>query len=108
MEEIFSRASELGSLIKETEVYIKFEQLNKQVDDDKEASLLLKKYNEIAETIQQKQDAGFSLEKFEQERFKDISMAVASNELLMRYLKARELYIEMLMKIHDTLSSNNL
>ena len=107
MEDILDRANELGTLIKDTEVYIKFEELSSEVENDKEASLLLKKYNEIAETIQQKQEAGFTLEKFEQERFRDISMAVASNELLLKYLKARELYIEMLLKIHQTLSSGN-
>ncbi len=71
----------------------------------KKLHFFLKKYNEIAETIQQKQGAGFTLEKFEQERFREISGAVASNELLLKYLKAREIYIELLMNIHKALSS---
>lgn len=107
MKEILKKANELGLLIKNTDVYIKFEELNAEVENDKGASLLLKKYNEIAETIQQKQEAGFTLEKFEQERFRDISRAVASNELLFKYLKAREMYMELLLKIHNTLSSEN-
>ena len=108
MEEILTKANGLGLLIKNTDAYIKFEEMNTGVDNDKEASLLLKKYNEIAETIQQKQAAGFSLEKFEQEKFREISRAVASNELLLKYLKSREIYIELLMKIHNALSSENL
>lgn len=107
MKEILKKANELGLLIKNTDVYIKFEELNAEVENDKGASLLLKKYNEIAETIQQKQEAGFTLEKFEQERFRDISRAVASNELLFKYLKARDMYMELLLKIHNTLSSEN-
>jgi len=107
MKEILEKANELGVMIKETEANVIFEELNDEVENDKEASLLLKKYNEIAETIQQKQDMGFSLEKFEQEKFKEISEAVASNELLLKYLKARSVYIELLMSIHKALSSEN-
>ncbi len=105
MEEILTKANELGILIKDTDAHIRFEELNREVENDKEASLLLKKYNEIAETIQQKQSEGFSLEKYEQERFREISGAVASNDLLLKYLKAREEYIELLMSIHNALSS---
>jgi len=105
MKEILVKANELGILIKNTEAFIKFEELNDEVENDKEASLLLKKYNEIAETVQQKQSAGFTLEKFEQERFREISGAVASNELLLKYLKARNIYMELLMSIHKALSS---
>ncbi len=108
MEEILTKANELGILIKETEDYIKFEKLNAEVENNNEASLLLKKYNEIAETIQQKQAAGFTLEKFEQEKFREISGAVASNELLLKYLKARDKYIELLTNIHNALSSGSL
>jgi len=108
MEEILVKANELGALIKETEAFSRFEELNNEVENNREASLLLKKYNEIAETIQQKQSAGFTLEKFEQERFREISGAVASNELLLKYLKVREEYIELLMSIHKSLISEDL
>jgi cell fate (sporulation/competence/biofilm development) regulator YlbF (YheA/YmcA/DUF963 family) len=108
MKEILAKANELGILIQDTEAFIKFEELNNEVENDKEASLLLKKYNEVAETIQQKQAAGVTLEKFEQERFRDISGAVASNELLLKYLKTRDTYIELLMSIHEALSSEDL
>ncbi len=105
MEEILVKANELGILIQDTEAHTRFEEVNLEVENDKEASLLLKKYNEIAETIQQKQGEGFTLEKYEQERFREISGAVASNDLLLKYLKARDVYIELLMSIHNALSS---
>lgn len=107
MEEILAKADELGLIIKQTDVYIRFEKLNTEVENNKEASLILKKYNEIAETLQQKQNAGFTLEKFEQERFREISATVASNELLLEYLKAREDYINLLMDIHKELSNED-
>jgi len=108
MKEILAKANELGIQIKNTEAYSRFEELGIEVENDNEASLLLNKYNEIAETIQQKQDAGFTLEKFEQEKFKEISGAVASNDLLLKYLKARDAYIKLLMSIHETLSGESI
>ncbi len=107
MEEILDKANELGILIKQTDVYIRFEEINLEVENDNEASVLLKKYNEIAETIQQKQDAGFMLEKYEQEKFRELAGAVAANEILLKYLKARDAYINLLMVIHKELNNDN-
>jgi cell fate (sporulation/competence/biofilm development) regulator YlbF (YheA/YmcA/DUF963 family) len=105
MDEILAKANELGLLIKETEAYIQFEYISNDVEKNNEASVLLKKYNEIAETIQQKQSAGFELEKFEQERFRELSETVVSNELLMEYLKKRDIYIDLLTQIYNALSN---
>jgi len=108
MEEILKKADELGIMIKDTDVYIKFERLSNDVENNKDASLLLKKYNEIAMTIQQKQESGLPIEKFEQERFKDISITVSSNQILSKYIKARDRYLEFLMDIHNALSDDSL
>jgi cell fate (sporulation/competence/biofilm development) regulator YlbF (YheA/YmcA/DUF963 family) len=108
MEEILKKADELGILIKSTDVYMEFENQTYEVENNKEASLLLKTYNEIAETIRQKQERGFSIEKFEQERFKEISIAVTSNEVLLKYIKARDKYLEFLTDIHNALSDEQL
>ena len=108
MEEILKKADELGILIKDTDAYLEFERLNNEVENNSPALLLLKKYNELAETIQQKQERGFPIEKFEQERFKEISISVKSNALLLKYIKARDRYLELLMGIHNALSSEYL
>jgi len=108
MKEILKKADELGTLIKDTDVYIEFERLNTEVENNKEASLLLKKYNDIAESIQQKQERGFSIEKFEQERFKEIGASVTSNAILLKYIKARDKYLELLMNIHNALSDEDI
>jgi len=105
MEEILKKCDELGILIKDSDVYREFESLNNEVENNREASLLLKKYNEIGSTIQQKQERGFPVEKFEQEKFKEISMAVTSNAILLKYIKARDGYLELLMDIHNALSN---
>lgn len=103
MDEILVKAGELGLLIMETEEYINFEKLGVEVEKNKDAALLLKKYNEIAETIQQKQSAGILIEKYEQERFRELSGTILSDELLVKYLKSRDIYINLLTEIHKAL-----
>jgi len=104
MEEILKKANELGLLIKQTKAYIKFEKITAEIEEDNDASSLLKKYNEIAETIQKKQESGYTVEKYEQEMFKALTETVTGNKLIVEYLKARDIYIDLLMKIHNSIS----
>ena len=107
MEEILIKANELGLLIKQTKACRDFEKLTAEIEKDDDASSLLKKYNEIAETIQKKHEAGETVEKYEQELFKALTSTVTGNSLIVEYLKARDIYIELLMKIHNSISGNN-
>jgi cell fate (sporulation/competence/biofilm development) regulator YlbF (YheA/YmcA/DUF963 family) len=104
MKDILKKADELGHLIKRTEVFRDFEEAENNVNNDSIASLLLKKYNELAETIQLRQKAGDKIENFETERFAEITEEVGKNSLLMDYLAKRESYIALLMKIHTAIS----
>ena len=106
MEEILKKANELGLLIKQTRACRDFENLSAEIEKDDDASSLLKKYNEIAETIQKKHEAGDTVEKYEQEMFKALTETVTGNVLLLEYLKARDIYIDLLMKIHESISGN--
>lgn len=106
MEDILRKANELGILIKQTKACKDFEKLSSEIEKDEDASSLLKKYNEIAETIQKKHEAGDTVEKYEQEMFKALTETVTGNTLILEYLKARDIYIDLLMKIHNSISGN--
>jgi len=104
MEDILIKANELGLLIKKTDACRNFEKLSAEIEQDDDASSLLQKYNEIAETIQKKQESGDTVEKYEQEMFKALTDTVTGNNLILEYLKARDIYIDLLMKIHNSIS----
>ena len=106
MEDIIRKANELGLMIKQTEACRDFEMLSARIDRDEDASTLLKKYNEIAETIQKKHESGGIVEKYEQEMFRALTETVKENSLIVDYLRAREIYIELLLKIHDSINSS--
>jgi len=101
MEEILKRANELSLLLKKTKAFSEFESISKEVESDPDASALLKKYNEIAETIQRKYELNSPIESYEKEMFRSLTEVVVSNELLRKYIKARDQYMELLLKIYE-------
>ncbi len=104
MEDLINKANELGIMLKKTKAFMEFERLSAEVDNDDDASTLLKKYNEIAETIQKKNESGNTVEKYEQEMFRALTETVSDNPLLLEYMKTRDTYIELLMRIHNSIS----
>lgn len=106
MEEILKKANELGILIKESNASRDFARLSSRVEMDEDASSLLEKYNEIAEIIQKKNESSETVEKYEQELFRALTETVKENGLLVDYLKARDTYIDLLMKIHNSISGS--
>lgn len=104
MEEILNKANELGIMISNTSAAVTFHEMESRVASDAAASLLLKKYNEIAEIIRSKQDSGFGIESFEADEFSQITESLSSNTLLREYIRARDVYIDMLVQINNALS----
>lgn len=104
MEEILNKATELGRLICNTEAAVNFHEIENRVALDPDASLLLKKYNDIAEMIRLKQESGFDIESFEADDFSQITEAVSSNTLLREYIRSRNRYMDMLVRINNELT----
>ena len=101
MEEILQKANELGKLLKNTKAFSDFENVSKEVEADPDASALLKKYNEIAETIQRKNEQSLPIENYEKEMFRSITEVVVSNDLLRRYIRLRDEYMNLLIRIYN-------
>ncbi len=108
MREILEKANELGLLLQQSDVFIKFTALDRELGEDNAAGALLEKYNEIAESIMHKQQSGEIIESYEKESFREITEQVNSNDLLRRYLTARDEYIDLLMKVHESLGDFSL
>jgi len=104
LEEILNKANELGTLIGNTEAASNFREMESRVAADAGASMLLKKYNEVAEMIRLKQESGFEIESFEADEFSQITESVSSNVLLREYIRSRNRYMDMLVRINNALS----
>ena len=106
MKEILAKANVLGLMIRDTDACRNFKDAEKEVAADSDASLLLKKYNELAETIRQRQEAGYELEQYETDRFRELTASVSSNPQLKKYLDARNAYIDMLMSVYREINKD--
>lgn len=103
MEDILKKANELGLLLKQSDVFNRFTELDRKLGEDSKAVAILDKYNEIAESIMQKQQNGEIIESYEKESFREITETVNSTEILREYLQSRDEYIDLLMKVHESL-----
>ncbi len=108
MEEILKKSEELGKLIQDSDVFIKFTELDERVNGDSQALALLEKYNDIARVILEKQKSGDIIESYEKEDFRAMTRSVNDHALLREYLNSRDAYIDLLMKIHDSLGNFSL
>ncbi len=106
MEAILEKANELGLLIRGTDAFKEFAAASGKVESDTDAATMLKKYNELADTIRLRQESGYALEQFETDRFREITASVASNHTLREYLASRDRYMDMLMKIYHEIDLN--
>ena len=103
MEEILQAASELGLMIKETDIYQSFAQVSAKVNEDDEALVLLQEYSRTAEEIQAREKTGQPVEVFEKDRFQELVEALKANALLMEFIEHRDRYIAFLSSVQNAL-----
>jgi len=103
VEEIMDRASELGRLIQDTDIYRTFIELSGFLKDDESASKLLDEYEERLREIDERQRAGDIIESYEMESLREISMDVQNHGLIMEFLAAKKEYISLLERIQQSL-----
>lgn len=104
MEEILSQAGELGRLIQNTEIYRNFILMSGLLHADEEAVKILKDYGRFTKEIQERQDRGGIVEKFEIEYARSLADLVSEHEVIMKYLDAQKEYLELLYRIQGEIS----
>jgi len=104
MKEILDKANELGIILKSTEAFIEFQNIQDRINRDDYSGKQLKEYNSAAETLQLKQQNGIPIESYEQEQFRELTQKVIENPLLNDYLMKRDNYMGLLMLIHEAMN----
>lgn len=103
MQEVIDKANELGIMLKSTKAFMDFNSIKEVIEKDKSAREMLADYNAAAEGIQFKQQNGIPIESFEQEQFKELTQEIVENNLLKDYLKKRDNYMGVLMRINEAM-----
>jgi cell fate (sporulation/competence/biofilm development) regulator YlbF (YheA/YmcA/DUF963 family) len=104
MEEIIKKANELGLMIKGTDVAIRFEELSKKLDEDKESRELLEEYIKVMQEYQEKESEGKVIEVEEKNKIKELSEKVAESQLIKEYIATQTYFVNMMMQIQQAIS----
>jgi cell fate (sporulation/competence/biofilm development) regulator YlbF (YheA/YmcA/DUF963 family) len=104
MEEILKKANELGLMIKGTEVYRRFAELSKKLDEDAEAKKLLEDYARYSEEMHQKEKSGSAIEVDEKQLFQELSEKIAQNQLIKEFIATQTYYLNMTLQIQKAIN----
>ncbi len=103
MDDVLRAATELGLLIKDTDIYQEFARASAKVEADEEALELLQSYSRMAEDFQQRESAGVPIEVYEKDEFQSLIDRVRAHEILARFLETRDGYIEFLAMVQTAI-----
>ncbi|HMB19583.1 MAG TPA: YlbF family regulator [Spirochaetota bacterium] len=104
MEEIISRANELGLMIKGTDVYKRYVEVVKKLEENPESRKLLEEFAQLSETVQQKEGTGQPVEVEEKQKIEELSAKVSEDELLKEFITAQSYYMNLMMMIQKAIS----
>ncbi len=106
MEQILKKASELGQLIKKSEVSKKFYDLNNKLEADQPAKKIMDEFKESGNIISQKEKNAEPVEVWEKEKFQQVARQVAENDLLTSYIEVQAEYMEFMLKIQQAITAS--
>ena len=86
MVNIYDAANKLAEDLTQTDEYKKLQEAIKAVEDDKDASALFKKMDELQNKIMQAQQAGQPLSAEDQQAYKDLNDQVQKNDKIVSLL----------------------
>lgn len=86
MVNIYDAANKLAEDLTQTDQYKKLQEAIKAVEDDKDASALFKKMDELQNKIMQAQQAGQPLSAEDQQAYKDLNDQVQKNDKIVSLL----------------------
>jgi len=107
MREILDKANDLGLLIRETDIYRRFRDITEELENEPGIKGKLDNYYRSAEDLKKREDLGDIIEKYEIEEFEEMSSAIAENELIVRYLSAKNEYIKLLTDIQKSVREDD-
>ena len=103
MKEILETARELGFLIRDTDIWKNFNEMSQIFEKNPESQNLMHEFNTIAEDHHRRRMAGDIIESYEEKDFFEIIEKVESDQVLKKYITAREDYIDLLTEVQDAL-----
>ena len=104
MEEIIKKANELGLMIRGSDIYKKYSDLAKKVEEDSESKALLDEYIKLHNIMVEKEKSGTVIEVSEKQIYQEMSEKVSRNELLKEFIASQSYYMNMIIQIQNAMN----
>ena len=104
MEEILKKANELGLMIMGTDVYKRFDELRKRLEEDPDAMKLLDEYIKFSDEMQQKENSGTVIEVSDKQKLQEMSEKLSENQLIKEYIATQTYYMNLMLQIQKVIN----
>lgn len=104
MEEILQKATELGELIKESDISKKYHELFDQLKNNDEAKNLLEEFTKISNLISEKEKVLEPVETWEKEKLQKLAQKVSDSDLLRSFIESQAEFMEFMLTIQKTIN----
>ena len=103
--EILAAASKLGGLISTHASIIAYKEIARQLDLDVTARTMLGQYEQLIETLSQKEAQGLPIEVAEKRAFEQLQQSIAMQPTLKRFAQAQMEYMDLMRKVQETINA---
>jgi len=103
--DLFEKAKELGSKIKETQEYQELERVSNSLKEDPEAQQLIQQVQETQNSMEFSQKSGVQPEQEQVDQFNALKEQMMSNLTVRNYMKAQEDFSNFMKQVNEAISS---
>ncbi len=104
MEEILKIANELGLMLQGTDIYKRYREISKKLEEDEEAKSLLEEYIQFSDEMYRKEKAGTVIEVDEKQKLQELNEKISENQLIKEFLATQTYYLNMTLQIQKAIN----
>jgi cell fate (sporulation/competence/biofilm development) regulator YlbF (YheA/YmcA/DUF963 family) len=105
MEEILEKAAVLGTMIRESQVYKKYNELAKKLEQESTSVALYDEFTRLSQMLAKKEQKAEPVEVWEKEKYQELAQKVAEDEILPRFIEAQTVFMDLMVTIQRSINT---
>lgn len=105
MENILKKAHELGHLLNNNEIVMRFRELSEQLDKDEDSKKLLEELVIASQEYEKKTREGAVIEVEEKQKISDLQNKAKENELISEFMATQTYYFSILSQVNEAIAN---
>jgi len=105
MEKILKKANELGHLLNQHEIVLRFRSLAEKLESDEAAKEVLNELMECTQNFQEKEAKGETIEVEEKKQLSELQEKAKENSVVSEFLATQVYYVNLLTQINEAIAN---